>query len=79
MGSLFSGNPSITATVAAGDLGTKGAKALLNKLYRSRTGSKNLKYFLRPELLEEIIAKEEGKYSRPMAKALILGGGLERE
>ena len=73
MGSLVSGEPTITATVAAGHLGTKGGKSLLNKAYRSRTGQKNLKYFLRPELLDEIIAQEEGKYSRPIAKALILG------
>ena len=79
LGSLSSGEPSITAAVAAGHLGTKGAKSLLNKAYRSRTGHKNLKYFLRPELLDEIIAKEEGKYSRPMAKALILGRDFDKE
>ena len=79
LASLLSGEPTIAAGVAAGHLGIKGTKALLNKAYRSRTGQKNLKYFLRPELLEEIIAKEEGKYSRPIAKSLILGGGLEGE
>ena len=79
MASLFSGEPTIAAGVASGHLGTKGTKALLNKAYRSRTGQKNLKYFLRPELLEEIIAKEEGKYSRPMAKALTLGRDWEKE
>jgi len=79
LGSLSSGEPTITAAVAAGHLGTKGTKAMLNKAYRSRTGQKNLKYFLRPELLDEIIAQEEGKYSRPMAKALILGRDVDRE
>ena len=70
-GSLLSGKPSVTAGLAVADLGIKGSKMALNKAYRSRTAQKNLKYYLKPELLEEIIQKEEGRYTRPISRALI--------
>jgi hypothetical protein len=53
-GSLLSGHPTVTGAVAVADASIKGSGKIRNAALRRRLSQKNLKYYLKPELLAEM-------------------------
>lgn len=61
-------NPSMTAGLALAEGGTKAALAGKHALLRKSVSQKQLKHYLRPELLDEIYRKKMGRLQMPAIK-----------
>ena len=57
--SLVSGNTPLAGIAFLGEMGTRGGKSALQKSYLKKTGQRNLKYYMKPELLERKISEQE--------------------
>ena len=76
--SVFTGDLTPSAVIGATELGLKGASKARNKFFRNRMGQKNLKNYLKPELLDEIIRKKKFKH-RNRLPIKLLNSSEERE
>jgi hypothetical protein len=64
-------NPTMTAGIALADMGVKGGAALAKAARRKGVGQKYLKYYFKPELLDELYRKRMGRLSKPPTKLII--------
>ena len=70
-GGTFFVNPTMTAGIALADMGVKGGTALAKAGRRKNVGQKYLKYYFKPELLDELYRKRMGRLSKPPTKLII--------
>lgn len=69
--SVLSGNFRTAATVGLGHTASKGVTKARNAAFRKRMGQNNLKYYLKPELLDEVIKNKKFKHRHRLPIAIL--------
>ena len=77
--SVFTGDLTPSAVIGATELGLKGASKARNKAFRNRMGQKNLKHYLNPELLDEMIRKKKLKHRQSMPMQILSSSNREED
>ena len=67
-GSALSGHPTAAAAVLGTELAGKAVNNLRNKAFRNRMSQKNLKYYMKPELLDKAVERKRIRKTTPPYK-----------
>lgn len=75
----FLAEPTLTTAIAATDLGLKGVSRGRNAMLRKKWGQKNLKHYLNPQLLDEMIQKKKLKHRHRLPIKMLNQSNEEEE